>query len=298
MPNQIPYSAESVLSRIKDLAQQDSIALFRAAESIGLHVLPVHFYSPVPCLSSIPEDHWDRQLELGFSQDAQLGLIRELEPYVKELAEVPTVAPDGQLHWRNPMFCGIDMAIYYAILRRFRSSRVLEVGSGHSALVAQQAAKTQTLRIEAIEPYPVPWLKDSVDTLIQSPVQTVSLDRFRCLEEGDTLLIDSTHVSKIGSDVNYLFLEVLPSVRPGVLVHIHDVFLPFDYPKDWIVDLCLLWNEQYLLAALLTAGDSWEVLSANYWLGKNFGHELARLLPYPDVPLGTSFWMRKRSQSK
>jgi hypothetical protein len=102
--------------------------------------------------------------------------------------------------------------------------------------------------------------------LVESGVQEVAVSKFQELEENDLLFIDSSHVSKLGSDVNYLFLEVLPKLNKGVIVHIHDIFYPFDYPFEWIQD-GRSWNEAYLLRAFLTGNSQFEILLWNSWLG-------------------------------
>ena len=134
---------------------------------------------------------------------------------------------------------------------------MIEVGSGYSTLLMADV-NTRFLggsaNIRCIEPYPLPFLDplpQGVAELIVSPVQDVPLKTFDRLEAGDVLFIDSSHVSKTGSDVNHLVFEVVPRLARGVHVHFHDVFLPFDYPRDWVLKLGLYWNEQYPLRALL-----------------------------------------------
>jgi hypothetical protein len=108
------------------------------------------------------------------------------------------------------------------------------------------------------------------------------------------LFIDSSHVSKVGGDVNFLFLEVLPRLRPGVIVHLHDVFLPAEYPRDWVVEKGRFWTEQYLLQAFLTFNDAWEILLANNYLGLEHAEALRTTFPTSPWWGGGSFWMRRR----
>ena len=121
------------------------------------------------------------------------------------------------------------------------------------------------------------------------------LDYF-CLEENDILFIDSTHVVRPGGDVLYEFLEILPTLRPGVLIHVHDIFTPRDYPDHWLIDKMLLWNEQYLLEAFLSFNDSFEVIAALYFLAHDHTEALCEAFPvfakmHPRPEPG-SFWMR------
>ncbi len=117
---------------------------------------------------------------------------------------------------------------------------------------------------------------------------------FSQLQSGDILFIDSSHTVKIGGDVNYLFLEVLPRLKPGVIVHVHDIFLPFEYRRDWVLDEFRFWNEQYLLQAFLTFNSEFEVLLANYYLSSHHKEHLQAA--FPDLPgwIGGSFWMRRK----
>jgi hypothetical protein len=117
---------------------------------------------------------------------------------------------------------------------------------------------------------------------------------FERLEAGDILFIDSSHVVKTGSDVNYLFLEVLPRLKPGVVIHVHDIFLPHEFPKAWVMDLHLFWTEQYLLQAFLTHNAEFEVLFANAYMGARHQTEMQRTFPRSQWWGGGSFWLRRK----
>src|SRR5262249_30697608 len=124
-------------------------------------------------------------------------------------------------------------------------------------------------RLIAIEPYPSPEFEAELSSAVELwcvPVQEVALSEFQSLDENDILFIDSSHVCKIGSDVQYVFLEVLPRLRPGVVVHVHDIFMPVEYPKQWVLGWHRFWNEQYLLQTFLTFNSMFEVLWAGQWM--------------------------------
>ena len=265
--------------------------MFRICEQMGGHVLPVHFYSPVPNLSMLTAKDFEQVFDLGFSAADQLEFVRTVSEYGSELSDVPQCAEAGEVCWKNSAICEGDATLYYCLLRHFKPKLVLEVGSGYSTLFARRAGMGQ---LEAIEPYPFAWLQNTVDRLIELPVQDVPLSEFQRLQKNDVLFIDSTHVCKIGSDVNYLFLNVLPKLNPGVVVHVHDIFLPFEYPQSWVQDQQIYWNEQYLLAALLLHSKDWKVLAANHWLGRTCENEMRQLFPDVPVPGGGSFWMVKK----
>ena len=132
-------------------------------------------------------------------------------------------------------------------------------------------------------------------SLIENKVEDLDLEFFSQLHSGDILFIDSSHTVKIGGDVNYLFLEVLPRLKPGVIVHVHDIFFPFDYRRDWVMDELRFWTEQYLLQAFLTFNCEFEVLMANAYLGHRYLEDLKAAFPNSSWWGGGSFWMRRRS---
>ena len=147
---------------------------------------------------------------------------------------------------------------------------IIEVGSGFSSLLAAEAiARNDSSALICIEPFPPEFLRKGfpgLHSLIEKKVQDIDLEFFSQLDSGDILFIDSSHTVKIGGDVNYLFLEVLPRLKPGVIVHVHDIFFPFDYRRDWVMDEFRFWTEQYLLQAFLTFNSEFEVLMANRYL--------------------------------
>jgi hypothetical protein len=125
-------------------------------------------------------------------------------------------------------------------------------------------------------------------------VQEVELELFQQLGAGDVLFIDSSHVVKTGGDVNYLYLEVLPRLRPGVVVHVHDIFLPGEYRKDWVTEEFRFWTEQYLLQAFLAFNSEFEVLLCNSYLGRYHRPALQNVFPKAPWWGGGSFWMQRR----
>ena len=149
----------------------------------------------------------------------------------------------------------------------------------------------------AIEPYPSTELEAKLPAdveLWRIPVQDVSLDEFGSLCENDILFIDSSHVCKIGSDVQFMFLEVLPRLRPGVVVHVHDIFMPAEYPKQWVLDWRRFWNEQYVLQAFLSCNTTFEVLWAGQWM--HIKHPDLLMKAFPSYKAGVSpasFWFRR-----
>jgi hypothetical protein len=281
---------------------RDQSILYKAAEKINIHIKRPHFYSPLPVLSELSDHVWEKEWSQGIDWNEDVGL-ELLEHLIKYSVEYNDLVNSHQFDIVDKKsFNHLDSALYYAIIRHFKPMRVIEVGAGHSTQIASLACSKNTFgEIIAIEPYPREFLKNGslkALSLIQKPVQEISVDVFKQLEANDILFIDSSHVSKIGSDVNYLYLEVLPQLNKGVLVHLHDIFLPFEVPRRWIEEMDLFWNEQYLLHAFLIGNKDFEVLIGNSYMVTNHPRKISRLFDQKNKSgglAGASFWMRRRT---
>jgi len=267
-----------------------------------------HFYSPVPSLVEVerraarlfgPPPRALPGIDLREAQ--QLALLAELAVLAADHPFSDERRPGLRYFFDNPAFAWGDGLVLHGMLRRFRPRRIVEVGSGYSSCATLDTVERFLGGAAActfVEPYPelllsllLPGDRERVE-IVSAAVQDVGIDRFAALEENDLLFIDSTHVSKIGSDVNALFLEVLPSLRPGVLIHVHDIFYPFEYPRAWVEE-GRAWNEAYLLRALLAGGEDFEILLWNGWLQAFHPERTARALPlFPRNP-GGSIWLRR-----
>lgn len=199
--------------------------------------------------------------------------------------------------FRNDYFGSPDTEVLYAIVREIRPSSVVEVGSGHSTRVIRQAIVDGHLdtRLISIDPQPRAGNTGLADTFYRMPVEALgNAELFRSLKAGDILFIDSSHVIKTGNDVVFLYLIALPLLAPGVLIHIHDIFLPYDYPKDWVVEKRWGWNEQYLVQALLTFSSAFKVLWAGYFLQRT-RKDFSEHFPHMNGRAAGSLWLRKTS---
>jgi hypothetical protein len=204
-------------------------------------------------------------------------------------------------YWfENPSFPAADALAYYCMLRKLRPQQVIEIGSGWSSCVLLDTAERfldRGLQITMIEPFPDQLLQllrsgdESRLRLVPEPVQKSSLDEFAALQRDDVLFIDSTHVSRVESDVNYEIFEVLPVLQPGVYVHLHDIFYPFDYPVGWMKE-GRVWSEAYLLRAFLEFNDQFEIVLWNDLLAVRDAERLAR--DFPQWQSGGSIWLRRR----
>ena len=226
-----------------------------------------HFYSPVVDPADARSDEamlWPAApapvLGIDFNDDSHVFVLGTLFPESYPLFDYPEegVADEelSSFYLRNSQFSWLDARALFVLFRHWRPRRVVEIGSGYSTLLMADVARRildGDCAITAIEPFPRPFLKRMADRidLIEMRVQDAPRRVFESLEAGDVLFIDSSHVAKTGSDVNYIFFEILPRLAPGVRVHIHDIFLPMEYPKEWVIEENRSWNEQYLVRALL-----------------------------------------------
>ena len=256
----------------------------------GYHIRPIHYYEPIPDFRSITSEQLERRREfrsIDFGWDAQLQLLRDLSAFRIEFE-----AAD----FKNDYFNGLDAAVFYSLIRHLRPRRVIEIGSGYSTRFAHKALTRNADggKLTCIEPHPeerLNGLRLSVE-VIQKRVEEIDVDFFSCLEANDILFIDSSHTVKFGSDVCYEFLEVLPTLRPGVWVHVHDIFFPHDYPAEWLLKRRLALNEQYLLEAFLSFNREFQVALANHWL--TLDHSSAARELWDGDAVSSSFWFYRR----
>lgn len=213
-------------------------------------------------------------------------LVETLQPLIDEYAVKPS---DGDANSDGAYFGAADSACAYAMVRHFKPKLILEIGCGQSTHVMRKALDDTKYgggdagRIVSIDPAPRKSIEQVADQIYYSSVLNVEPDIFDKLQSGDILFIDGSHYSFNVTDVTYLFLEILPCLKPGIIVHVHDIFLPYEYPQDFTRRL---YNEQYVLAAMVMDHSAWEVLLPVYAETK------ARRLTFD--PEGGSFWLRRR----
>lgn len=255
-----------------------------------------HFYSPVVNTEELKERIDEIYPITPIAQGIDFNLPGHLELITLALKkfmpeyDYPETGPDDDaldfFYTQNSQFSWLDSRALFCFLRFWKPRRIVEVGSGYSSLLMADVKKRfleKTTILQCIEPFPRPFLNrdDLGFELINKRVQDVPMAFFLSLEAGDLLFIDSSHVCKTGSDVNYLFLNVLPQLKPGVRIHIHDIFLPHEYLKSWVIDENRSWNEQYLLQALLIFSNGFRVLFGNYFAFQKFPEEIISALQHP-----------------
>ncbi len=283
---------------------------FELWQSHGFHVASVHYYQPIPDTRVLPLSLWNRVSDLpgvDIREEQQKQLLSEIVGRFKdEYTAIPEGASTQEFHYYlgNVAFEAVDAEMLFGLIRLLKPRRMYEIGSGFSTLLTADALRRNRVdgyscRFIAIDPDASAELEAKLPrdvALWRVPVQEVSLDEFESLCENDILFIDSSHVCKIGSDVQFLFLEVLPRLRPGVVVHIHDIFLPLEYPRQWVLDEHRFWNEQYLLQTFLSFNATFEVLWAGQWMHIKYPDLLMKAFPsYKAGVSAGSFWFRRRA---
>lgn len=303
-------TAEELASAQKAVAiiSQERDELKRILTAAGPFAPPGHFYSPVPSQRDV-EDHIARlQLSsratelpaIRMDERAQLNFLECLKPYY---AQVPfQAAPvEGLLYqFDNPNFTYADGIILFCVMNHLRPRRLIEIGSGFSTcaiLDTNRVFLNSQTQVTSIEPHAkllrslVAKSHDSL-AIVENKLQDMNLEVFDQLGAGDILFIDSTHISKAGSDVNYIILEILPRIKPGVIIHIHDIYLAFEYPEAWLRE-GRAWNESYLLRAFLEYNEHFRILLFVSYMQNAHEEWFRQNMPDTLLGKGGSFWMEK-----
>ncbi len=263
----------------------------KVLRAAGVFPLREHYYEPV-----VFADYLHRPLTqkrsipgLELNEEGQLALLRELR-CGEELRDIPLhkdkKAAGASFCYYNGSFEVGDAEILYSMIRRSKPKRMFEIGSGHSTLMARLAIARNSAEDPAyrchhlcIEPYNQPWLEEIGAEILRKRAELCDPALFDQLESGDILFIDSSHVIRPQGDVLYEVLEVLGRLKPGVLIHIHDIFTPRDYLEKWVLEDQRLWNEQYLVEAFLAFNGSFKIQLALNHLACEHRSELAAACP-------------------
>lgn len=277
---------------------------------LGFHVSPNNFYEPIPDTRELSPKLWDKKeslpgIKLNLAE--QLKFLHTLSSKYRTEYDGFSQNKTGKLHeyyMQNGEYESVDAEILHSMVRHFKPNTMIEIGSGFSTQISANAMmmnakedKKRKGKLMAIEPYPgkrLPHKLPGLSKIISKKVQDVPVEFFLQLKRDDILFIDSSHVLRIGSDVQYEYLEILPRLNKGVIIHIHDMFFPREYPKKWIFEYRKFWNEQYLVQAFLMFNPNFEII----WSGANMSlrcsDQLAKAISSytPDKTPG-SLWLRK-----
>lgn len=271
-------------------------------QKYGVNVLPVNFYSSTPSLdeieasyeyaSDVPPYLNDRLFnESEFRQTLEKLLVfaKEFDPPIDGEEETCQ-----RFFWGNSQFSYSDAMSYYCFLRLLRPTTVLEIGSGFSTLVALEAVKKNgSGTIHCVEPFPRRFLEKTNVSLYKKRAQDIGQEFLNdTLRDGDVLFIDSTHTVKTGSDCLHIYLRLLPEIRRNIYVHVHDVFLPFGLPKDWLLERQIFWTEQYLLLAFLIDNPKTSVVYGSNFNAKWHAPLMEKLMGGKYPAGGGSVWFK------
>jgi len=248
------------------------VRMFRALQRVGLNFTPNHFYWPIPDLTELEKREWatfDGPARCPYRLERQLELAREFAERYGAECRFDSRPVEDSYHYGNGYFECCDAEVAYCMVRHWKPHRIIEIGSGYSSRTMAAALRTNIEKdgvvgeLISIDPHPERVPSDGLGdlvTVIAKPVQHLETRLFATLQPDDILFIDSSHVVGVGSDVTRVYLQILPALPPGVLVHAHDIFLPYDYPRDAVLRNLWFWSEQYLLQAFLSFNTEFEVL--------------------------------------
>ncbi len=256
---------------------------------VGVFPIRNHYYEPFFDYRQLryPLDK-DRDLPgIDWNIDEQLLFLKNL-CFSEELKTVPKAKVDDlTFYMDNGTFMSGDAEYLYNLIRFKKPKKIFEIGSGNSTLMAIKAIKkNQEENIDyqckhlCIEPYEIPWLEKTGATIVRERVEEVNKALFAELEKDDILFIDSSHMIRPQGDVLFEYLELIPTLKTGVIVHVHDIFSPKDYLNEWVVENVRFWNEQYLLEAFLTCNRDWKIIGALNYLHHNYSENLLAVCPF------------------
>jgi predicted O-methyltransferase YrrM len=299
----LTYPAAWLLKTIRRTGVQRLPHCRRALMRVGVFPLLDHYYEPqfVTGELRIPLSEERSLPGIRWNIEGQLDLLDQLR-FADELTGIPATGDEpDQFRMKNGSFESGDAEYLYQIIRLIRPRRLFEIGSGYSTLVAMRAIRrnreedaSYDCKHICIEPYEMPWLERTGVAVVRKRVEDLDVALFSELRSDDILFIDSSHVIRPQGDVLFEYLELLPTLADGVIVHIHDIFSPRNYPPLWIVEDVKFWNEQYVLEAFLSNNHDWRIIGALNYLRHNHYDRLKAVAPYltPDREPG-SFYIQK-----
>ncbi|WP_168191372.1 class I SAM-dependent methyltransferase [Antarcticibacterium flavum] len=267
-----------------------------------------HFYSSVVSLDDIrkrQDQIWPSDLPqiipgIDLRRKEQLELLSELSKFYIDLPFPENKNKEFRYFLNNPYFSYGDGLILYFMIRHYEPKKIIEIGSGFSSalmLDTNECFFGGEIELIFVEPYPETRLlqlmnkKEEKVQLIAEEIQGIPLHIFKTFEPGDILFVDSSHIIKTGSDVQFILNKILPILKKGVLIHIHDIHFPFEYPKDWVLD-GFGWNEVYYIQAFLMYNEGFKIIMFNDYLSK-VNPEALVSMPLMAKATGSSLWLEK-----
>ena len=273
---------------------------------------PSHFYSPLPNTELLAQQRYHERTwppqpypmpGVDWRPEAQIALCADVFASQEPLEFADEATDDPTEYTRaSPNYPALDAWVLQAFLRHLEPARVIEVGAGYSSLVIARVNRELfggAIQYTAIDPSPKPFIRvhllPGLSELRVEEVQDTPLEVFEQLEAGDVLFIDTSHAVKTGGDVPWIYNQILPRLHPGVAVHLHDIFLPGEYPEGWVFQ-GRAWNEMYLVQSFLAHNSAFEVLFGTYWMAEQHRDVLERAFPRlrdADTHVASSLWIRR-----
>ncbi|HLA12178.1 MAG TPA: class I SAM-dependent methyltransferase [Pyrinomonadaceae bacterium] len=307
MVNDATEIEKAGLHRQIELLRDELANVHSELEIYRTWVPPGHVLSPIHSAAEVRE----RESELyaiprvmpsiELNEENQLQLFAELLQYYPERPFTAQKTTPRRYWFENPSYSYSDAILLYCMMRHLHPHRIVEVGAGFSSaamLDTNELFFDSGINFTIIEPDPTLFqsLLREGDleriTLLKRRVQDVTLDVFERLLANDILFIDSSHVSKVGSDVNHIFFNILPRLRSGVFIHFHDIFYPFEYPLDWVYE-GRAWNEAYVLRAFLQYNQQFQIQLFNTFIDWFHKEKYFRDMPLVQKNTGGSIWLKK-----
>jgi hypothetical protein len=222
-------------------------------------------------------------------------ILTAVRRHANDFAKVVSGGGCTPYQLRNDYYTSPDAEVLYSLTRELKPRKIVEIGAGNSTLLFREAISDEGIGTElvSIDPHPRRNISRFADRCLEARLESrAASEEVLSLKSGDFLFIDSSHEIKVGNDVVKLFLEILPALPPGVVIHIHDIFLPYEYPKEWIIQNRWPWNEQYLVQAMLQGSEEYEVFWAGHYHQKTMP-DFAKHFPLWLGKDASSLWLKK-----
>jgi predicted O-methyltransferase YrrM len=252
---------------------------------INEFVSPGNFYSVIPNITNDYNNNDTKFINLDFNEESHKLILNEINDYLvnfdKEFGHINVPERQNNLQYTllNGAFEWMDARLLHYFLQKNKPKKIIEIGSGNSTLLMYNTKQMFNLDVDitCIEPYPTDYLEKLHNTgkitLIKDCLENIDVNIFSTLTENDILFIDSSHVLKLDSDVMFYFTKIFPLLNKNVLIHIHDIFFPHDYPLEWLKE-GRFWNEQYFLYIFLQYNTKFSIKFCNSYSGYKYDNEL------------------------
>ena len=267
-----------------------------------------HYYSPIPSPEDIlynvepSKNELTDLTDINMNKEHQYEILRDFKKFYGEMSFSEKQNQEWRFYFDQSWFSFADAIFLYCFLRQIQPKRIVEIGSGFSSAVILDTLErylSEDTQVTFIEPFPdrlMSILRDHDKNRIQimkMKMQDVPIEIVTSLQSGDFLFVDSSHIVKCGSDVKNLIFDILPRLPSGVFVHFHDVFFPFEYPREWLDD-GRFWNENYFLRAFLSSNSEWKVFFFNSYVARAFGEYMRQHFPLCLKNTGGSLYLRRK----